>query len=297
MSLRDAGHFLHSSFCHQIRHFEAPRTKLPLLLRTQLCRNFLSQAKIFVMHPRARPSGSGIQHLVIPTSAFELINLGHMPTQLTAEPDLLDRAIGRTKRRFLPFLLLMYVLSYLDRANIGYAKQAYQAYTGMSDAAFAFGAGVFFLTYALFEIPSNLILHRVGARVDGAHHGHVGFDFRGHSLRQDGNILFARAPAVGRGGSGLLSWVDPVLDLLVPGPRARASHGPVLLWLTARDDPGRAALRPAPGPGRALRFARLAAHVRGGRVDGGGGGSVGTVLSDRPSGNGPRGCQPTNASP
>jgi len=77
----------------------------------------------------------------------------------------LDRAIRRGKRRLIPFLLLMYVLAYLDRANIGYAKQAYQAATGISDAAFAFGAGVFFLTYALFEVPSNLMLHRLGARV------------------------------------------------------------------------------------------------------------------------------------
>src|SRR5690349_24244404 len=73
-------------------------------------------------------------------------------------------AIRRAKLRLIPFLLLMYVLSYLDRANIGYAKQAYQAATGISDAAFAFGAGIFFLSYALFEVPSNLILHRAGAR-------------------------------------------------------------------------------------------------------------------------------------
>ena len=88
-----------------------------------------------------------------------------MPAQLATDPALLDRAVGRAKRRLLPFLLLMYVLSYLDRANIGYAKQAYQAATGLSDAAFAFGAGIFFLTYAVFEVPSNLMLHRVGARV------------------------------------------------------------------------------------------------------------------------------------
>ena len=74
-------------------------------------------------------------------------------------------AIRRAKHRLIPFLLLMYVLSYLDRANIGYAKQAYQTATGVTDAAFAFGAGIFFLTYAIFEIPSNLILHRVGARI------------------------------------------------------------------------------------------------------------------------------------
>src|SRR6476469_7075429 len=80
------------------------------------------------------------------------------------DPALLDRAIGRAKHRLIPFMLLMYILSYLDRANIGYAKQAYQAATGVTDAAFAFGAGIFLLTYAIFEIPSNLILHRVGAR-------------------------------------------------------------------------------------------------------------------------------------
>ncbi len=59
----------------------------------------------------------------------------------------------------------MYVLSFLDRANIGFAKQAFQASSGISDAAYALGAGLFFLTYALLEVPSNLIMHRVGARL------------------------------------------------------------------------------------------------------------------------------------
>src|SRR4051812_4970988 len=86
-------------------------------------------------------------------------------SQLPAEAQVLERAISRAKRRLIPFMLLMYLLSYLDRANIGYAKQAYQAATGVSEAAFALGVGIFFLTYALFEIPSNLMLHRVGARV------------------------------------------------------------------------------------------------------------------------------------
>lgn len=76
----------------------------------------------------------------------------------------LDRAISRAKWRILPFLILMYMLAYLDRVNIGFAKQAFQATTGVTEAAFAFGAGVFFLTYALFELPSNMMLHKVGAR-------------------------------------------------------------------------------------------------------------------------------------
>lgn len=59
----------------------------------------------------------------------------------------------------------MYVVSVLDRANIGFAKQALHDSRGISEAAYAMGAGLFFVTYALFEIPSNLIMHRVGARI------------------------------------------------------------------------------------------------------------------------------------
>ncbi|ACL61390.1 MFS transporter [Methylobacterium nodulans] len=87
---------------------------------------------------------------------------------IATPPDIrspLDSAFRLTRRRLVPFLLLMYVLAFLDRANIGFAKQAFQASAGISDAAYALGAGLFFLTYALFEVPSNLIMHRVGARL------------------------------------------------------------------------------------------------------------------------------------
>ena len=72
--------------------------------------------------------------------------------------------IAKVTRRLLPFLLLMYVLAFLDRANVGFAKKAYQLDTNISDAAFAFGASIFFLGYAVLEVPSNLIMHKVGAR-------------------------------------------------------------------------------------------------------------------------------------
>ncbi|MBL9215328.1 MAG: MFS transporter [Opitutaceae bacterium] len=65
----------------------------------------------------------------------------------------------------MPFLLLLYILAFLDRVNVGYAKQAFLRDTGLSEATYAFGAGIFFLGYALFEVPSNLAMHRVGARV------------------------------------------------------------------------------------------------------------------------------------
>ncbi|WP_019938761.1 MFS transporter [Bordetella sp. FB-8] len=73
--------------------------------------------------------------------------------------------IAKVSWRLLPFLLLMYILAFLDRVNVGFAKQAFQADTGVSDAAFALGAGIFFVGYALLEVPSNLILHKVGARL------------------------------------------------------------------------------------------------------------------------------------
>lgn len=75
----------------------------------------------------------------------------------------LDSVTAKAIARLVPFLLLMYVLAFLDRANIGFAKKAFQLDTGISDAMFALGAGVFFIGYALLEVPSNLIMHRVGA--------------------------------------------------------------------------------------------------------------------------------------
>jgi MFS family permease len=80
-------------------------------------------------------------------------------------PTSIEAINSKVMRRLLPFLLLMYVLAFLDRANIGFAQKALQHDTGLSNAAFAFGAGVFFIGYALFEVPSNLLLHRVGARL------------------------------------------------------------------------------------------------------------------------------------
>lgn len=78
--------------------------------------------------------------------------------------ELTNRAMDKAQRKLVPFILVMYILAFLDRANIGFAKQAFQLDTGVSDAAFALGAGIFFLGYAVFEVPSNIMMHHVGAR-------------------------------------------------------------------------------------------------------------------------------------
>lgn len=68
------------------------------------------------------------------------------------------------RRRLLPFLFLLYVVAYLDRVNISFAADGVSRDLGLNTASYGFAAGVFFLGYVLFEIPSNLILERVGAR-------------------------------------------------------------------------------------------------------------------------------------
>ena len=71
----------------------------------------------------------------------------------------------RVTWRLLPFLLLLYIISWLDRVNVGFAKLQMNADLGIGDTAYGLGAGIFFIGYALCEIPSNLLLVRFGARV------------------------------------------------------------------------------------------------------------------------------------
>lgn len=67
-------------------------------------------------------------------------------------------------QRILPVLFLCYIFAYIDRVNVGFAKLSMKEAEWFSDAVFAAGSGIFFIGYFLFEIPANLILHRVGAR-------------------------------------------------------------------------------------------------------------------------------------
>ncbi len=67
--------------------------------------------------------------------------------------------------RLIPLLLICYVIAYLDRVNVGFAKLQMLNDLGFSDMVYAVGAGIFFIGYFFFEVPSNIILHKVGARV------------------------------------------------------------------------------------------------------------------------------------
>ncbi len=72
---------------------------------------------------------------------------------------------AKVTRRLMPLLLICYVVSYLDRVNVGFAKLQMLSALGFSDLVYGFGAGIFFVGYFLFEVPSNIIMHRVGARL------------------------------------------------------------------------------------------------------------------------------------
>jgi len=75
-----------------------------------------------------------------------------------------DAVWARINRRVVPVVLLAYIMAFLDRINIGYAKLTMQSDLHFSDEVYGLGAGLFFLTYLLLEVPSNLWMERVGAR-------------------------------------------------------------------------------------------------------------------------------------
>ena len=74
------------------------------------------------------------------------------------------RVIAQVRRRFLPFVFICYVVAYIDRVNVGFVATQLQRDLGIGQTGYGLAAGLFFLGYCLFEVPSNLILERVGAR-------------------------------------------------------------------------------------------------------------------------------------
>src|SRR3954467_14548093 len=76
----------------------------------------------------------------------------------------LDRLYAKVTRRIVPLMILGYIAAYLDRVNVGFAKLQMLGDLQFSQAVYGFGAGIFFVGYFLFEVPSNLALHRIGAR-------------------------------------------------------------------------------------------------------------------------------------
>lgn len=83
------------------------------------------------------------------------------PPATTISPDRLYR---RVTMRIIPFLFAGMLAAYLNRVNVGFIEESLSTELGFSDAAYGLGAGIFFIGYLLFEVPSNLLMHRIGAR-------------------------------------------------------------------------------------------------------------------------------------
>ena len=75
------------------------------------------------------------------------------------------RTVNKVLLRLIPFIVALYILNYLDRVNVSFAMLTMNHDLGFSDAVYGFGAGIFFAGYFIFEVPSNLIMERVGARL------------------------------------------------------------------------------------------------------------------------------------
>src|SRR5690242_11123066 len=95
--------------------------------------------------------------------------VGH-PERMSSAPattdpdDLQPRTMRKVAARLIPVLLVLYVIAYLDRVNVTFAQDKLESDLGFSGAVYGFGAGIFFIGYFFLEVPSNLALHRFGAR-------------------------------------------------------------------------------------------------------------------------------------
>ena len=76
-----------------------------------------------------------------------------------------DRIYTKVALRLLPLLFICYITAYLDRINVGFAKLQMQSDLNLSDSVYGFASGIFFFGYLLFEVPSNLLLEKIGARL------------------------------------------------------------------------------------------------------------------------------------
>ena len=95
---------------------------------------------------------------------IDAMGIAATPGLAAEDAPIAARAYRKVFWRLLPFLMLCYAASYMDRVNIGFAKLQMQQALGYSETVFGLGSGIFFLGYFLFEVPSNILMHRVGAR-------------------------------------------------------------------------------------------------------------------------------------
>jgi len=144
-----------------------------------------------------------------------------VPTQSADTATIEKNAYAKVFLRVVPFLMICYVVAYLDRINVGFAKLQMEIDLGFSQTAYGLGAGMFFIGYFFFEVPSNMIMYRVGARLWIARIMITwGTALGALRLRENAIlVLYAPVPA-GSGGGRFLPWRYPLSNLLVSRPPA-----------------------------------------------------------------------------
>ena len=124
-----------------------------------------------------------------------------MPVALDAAVE--NSAMRKIYLRLLPFAILCYILAYIDRINVSFAALTMRADLNMSAADFGFAVGTFYWAYFLFEVPSNVIMEKVGrADLDRPHHDHLGHLRHGHGVRDRHDQLRHRPLPAGHGEAG-----------------------------------------------------------------------------------------------
>jgi ACS family tartrate transporter-like MFS transporter len=88
-----------------------------------------------------------------------------MNQEQAVQPSVGERTVRKVMRRIIPFIFLLYIVAFLDRVNLGYAALEMNQALGLTAEVFGLVSGIFFIGYFLFEIPSNILMHRIGARI------------------------------------------------------------------------------------------------------------------------------------
>jgi ACS family tartrate transporter-like MFS transporter len=138
------------------------------------------------------------------------------------------RVLPRVTRRLVGFAFICYVVAYIDRVNVGFVSTILQRELGLSNQAYGFGAGLFFLGYFLFEIPSNLILVRVGARRWIARIMLVGFVSMGTIFVTGERSFYLMRFLLGLSEAGFFPGIVLYLTYWIPA-RERARNGALFM--------------------------------------------------------------------
>ncbi|OWY30847.1 MFS transporter [Herbaspirillum robiniae] len=113
------------------------------------------------MPPRSRARASTRTQETFVDTAKQAVAAG---SPAAAAPTVLEQAVGKIKQRVLPLFVIMFIVNYIDRVNIGFVRSHLATDVGIGTAAYGLGAGLFFIGYAIFEVPSNMLLQRFGAK-------------------------------------------------------------------------------------------------------------------------------------